>query len=214
MITEHPPAITPARERQYETIRWQIERVAGVPVRARRYPNVVGFDGAPAVVLTGSFAPWSVHEPAALSRLGNALRRYEGPVLGICAGMQLQTMFAGGVIASRARPEVGFGRIEIIDSGGLLAGLGKTAVVYKHHADEVVALPADFVVLARGPACEVEAIAAPRRGWWGTQFHPECFSEEHPDGATVLSNFFSLAGLSPRARGAESAGLAVGAGDD
>lgn len=195
VLTEHPPAISPVRERHYEDVRRQLERVAGVSVRSRRYCDVRGFDGAAAVVLSGSFAPWTAHEPAALSRFGEILRRHNGPVFGICAGMQLQTMFAGGLISPGGRPEVGFGPIEIVQTDGLLAGLGKTAVVYKHHADKVVAVPDGFDVLARSEACAVQAIAAPRQAWWGTQFHPECFDAEHPDGAYVLRNFFALAGL-------------------
>lgn len=195
VITEHPPLITPARERHYESIRRQVERLAGVSVRGRAYRDVGRFDGAAAVVLSGSFAPWAAHEPAALSRLGEILGRYSGPVFGICAGMQLQVMFAGGVIGPRTRPEVGFGPIEIVDDDGLFAGLGKAAVVYKHHADEVVAVPDGFRVLAHSEGCAVEAIAAPRQGWWGTQFHPERFDAERPAGAHVLRNFFALAGL-------------------
>ncbi|MBV8990422.1 MAG: hypothetical protein JO372_17865, partial [Solirubrobacterales bacterium] len=71
-------------------------------------------------------------------------------------------------------------------------------VAYKHHADDVVGLPEGFAVLARSERCAVEAIAAPARRWWGTQFHPESFTEAHPDGARVLRNFFALAGLDAR----------------
>lgn len=195
VITEHPPAITRVLERDYEGIRRRLERLAGVRVRSLRYTDIGDFDGADAVVLSGSFAPWAVHEAAAISRLGEDLVGFRGPVLGICAGMQLLAMFAGGAVGPRARPEVGFGPVAVVETDGLLSGLGQTATVYKHHADDVVGVPDGFMVLARSEECAVEAFSAPDRLWWGTQFHPERFDAKHPDGAGVLRNFFALAGL-------------------
>ncbi|MBV9802393.1 MAG: gamma-glutamyl-gamma-aminobutyrate hydrolase family protein [Solirubrobacterales bacterium] len=194
VLTEHPPAVTRVVERDYEDIRRRLERLAGMRVRSRCYADVGNFDGADAVVLSGSFAPWAVHDSAAITRLGEDLAGFRGPVLGICAGMQLLAMFAGGAVARRARPDVGFGPVAVVGIDGLLAGLGPTVTVYKHHADDVVAVPDEFVVLARSEDCAVEAFSAPGRLWWGTQFHPERFDAEHPDGAFVLRNFFALAG--------------------
>jgi GMP synthase-like glutamine amidotransferase len=212
VLSEHPPAITPARERHYEELRRRLETLAGMPVRSRRYDVSAELEDATAVVLSGSFEPWSVHSRGALAGLAERLARYAGPVLGICAGMQLQVMFAGGIVAPRVHPEVGFGAVEILQPGRLLDGLGPSPVVYKHHAEEVTAVPAEFTVLARSAGCPVEAIAAPRQRWWGTQFHPECFSHEHPDGARVLSNFFSLVRLRPRGAADGDAGRPVGVG--
>jgi GMP synthase-like glutamine amidotransferase len=194
VITEHLPSITKALEGHYESVRRRIEQLAGVPVRSQHYRDTGSFAAA-AVILSGSFAPWALHDPVALARLGENLERFDGPVLGICAGMQLQTVFAGGAIALREHAAVGYGSVEVLDGGDLLSGLGLSTVAYEHHAWEVVTLPDDFVVLARSDDCAVEAVRAPARGWWGTQFHPEQFSPEHPDGARVLRNFFALAGI-------------------
>jgi GMP synthase (glutamine-hydrolysing) len=196
VVTEPRPAITRALERHYEVIRERIEGLAGVPVRTQHYCDVDDFASA-AVVLSGSFAPWAQHEAGALDRLGESVQRFGGAVLGICAGMQLQTVFAGGTIGPRERPAVGFAPVEILDQADLLGGLGPTAVTYEHHSWDVVTLPEDFLVLARSEDCAVEAVRARDRPWWGTQFHPEEFSVEHPDGARVLRNFFALAGIAP-----------------
>lgn len=202
VISEHPPAITPRRERHYEELRQRLETLTGVPVRSRRYDTPAEFADASAVVLSGSFEPWSVHSRMALARLAERVERYRGPVLGICAGMQLQVMFAGGTVAPRTQPDTGFGPLEIFQDDPLLDGLGPEPIVYKHHAEDVTAVPDGFAVLARSRNCAVEAIRAPRHRWWGTQFHPECFNDEHPEGARLLANFFSLAGLcEPREAG-------------
>jgi GMP synthase-like glutamine amidotransferase len=195
VVTEHPAALTRALERHYEVIRRRIESLAGVPVRSRHYSVAGDFHDAAAIVLSGSFAPWAAHDPAALAQLRESLGQSDRPVLGICAGMQLQAIFAGGALGPRKRLEVGYAMVEVIDDRDLLDGLGPTAVVYQHHAHDVTAVPEGFVVLARSEHCAVEAIAAPERRWWGTQFHPERFTGQHPDGALVLHNFFALAGL-------------------
>ncbi len=195
VITEHPPAMTRALERHYEVIRKRLERLAGVPVRSQHYCDGGDFDGAAAVILSGSFAPWAAHDPHALARLGESVQRFDGAVLGICAGMQLQAIFAGGAIGPRVRPAVGYGRIKVLQGDDLLGGLGVTAVAYEHHGWDVVTLPDGFEVLARSEDCAVEAVRARERHWWGTQFHPERFTAQHPDGARVLRNFLALAGV-------------------
>lgn len=193
VVTEHPPAMTQGLEHDYEVIRRRIERLASVPVRSRPYCDSGHF--AAAVILSGSFAPWELHDPDALARLGENLQRFDGPVLGICAGMQLQTIFAGGAIARREHPTLGYGSVEVLEGEDLLTGLGLTAVAFEHHAWDVVSLPDGFEVLARSEDCAVEAVRARERRWWGTQFHPERFTRQHPDGARVLRNFLALAGV-------------------
>ncbi len=157
------------------------------------YVDVRAFRGAGAVVLSGSFAPWAWHDPAALARLGQRIQQFEGPVLGICAGMQLQAMFAGGAVGTAKHKVEGFGHVDILDGFDLLRGLPPRVTVYKHHSDEIVGRPEEFRVLASSTECAIEAIACPDRLWWGTQFHPEEFRSEHPAGERVLRNFFELA---------------------
>jgi len=195
VVTEHPSALTPRLETHYEQIRRRLERVAGASVLGVSYTDVDGLDDASAVVLSGSFAPWADHAPGALARLGDVVLAYDGAVLGICAGMQLQAMFAGGTVArARVKTETGFGTVDVVDHDGILRGLAPRIDVYQHHGDEIADVPEGFRVLARSATCAIEAIADPGRGWWGTQFHPEEFDGEHPAGERILRNFFELAG--------------------
>lgn len=195
MLTEHPSYLGAARAARYEEIGALLSTIAGHPVEVVQYLDVRALGGGP-VVLSGSSAPWDVHDPAALDRLGAAVLAADVPVLGICAGMQLLAEFAGGRIATMVpaeREELGFGPVEVLDASELLAGLSVRPTVYHDHRDEITLLPPDFHVLARTEACEIQAIAAPERRWWGTQFHPERFDDEHPDGRRILTNFFDLA---------------------
>jgi GMP synthase (glutamine-hydrolysing) len=196
VLTEHMSFLDTARKRRYEAIRATLAEIADRPVRSIHYPDVDRLGPGP-VVLSGSGAPWDRHDPAALERLGEAVRAAEAPVLGICAGLQLLTGFAGGRVEPMAvhgrPPERGYLPLEVLDDDGLLAGLPARATVFQDHLDEIVELPADFRVLARTAGCEFQAIAAPERSWWGTQFHPERFDPDHLDGRRVIANFFELA---------------------
>jgi GMP synthase (glutamine-hydrolysing) len=196
VVTEHPSFLDAKRARRYEEIRTILEEIAGQPVSATHYLDVDKLGPGP-VVLSGSGAPWSAHDPAQLERLGDAVQSADVPVLGICAGLQLLAQFAGGRVepmAARGQPpERGYQPLEVLDDSDLLFGLPARATVFQDHTDEVLDVPADFRVLARTDGSEIQAFAVTDRQWWGTQFHPEQFDADHPDGRRVLANFFGLA---------------------
>ena len=100
-------------------------RVSGRPVRSIHYPDVDRLGPGP-VVLSGSGAPWDRHDPAELERLGDAVRAADAPVLGICAGLQLLTGFAGGRVEPMAvhgrPPERGYLQLEVLDSAASWPG--------------------------------------------------------------------------------------------
>jgi GMP synthase (glutamine-hydrolysing) len=196
VVTEHPTYLGQRRTAGYEEIRRLLETLAARPVRSIHYLDVRRLGPGP-VVLSGSSAPWGTHDPADLERLGVAVRSANAPVLGICGGLQLLAGFAGGGVepmaASGRPPETGYLPLEVVDDRDLLAGLPVQATVFQDHRDEIIELPKGFRVLARTKACEIQAIADPVRRWWGTQFHPERFDAEHPDGRRVIENFFALA---------------------
>ena len=181
---------------RYEGVRATLERVGGRPVEVVHYLDAGGLEVAEAVVLSGSASPWETHDRAELERFQGAIASSERPVLGICAGMQLLAVAAGGEVGPMAdagrEPERGYLPLEVVDDSDLLAGLDAGTTVFQDHEWEVVVVPAGFRVLARTDGCPVQAFAAPERRWWGTQFHPELWDDEHPDGERILRNFFRL----------------------
>jgi GMP synthase (glutamine-hydrolysing) len=195
VFTERRSDLTEERARNLARLTQRLGEASGRPVAVSHYEEVDTrrLARASAVVLSGSSAPWSVRDPTELKRLGEALQAADRPVLGICAGMQLQAVFAGGLIGPSRKAERGFFPIEIFDGSDLMRGLPARAVVFQDHSDEITMLPNGFRVLAGSAECAVQAIADPRRRWWGTQFHPEESSSEHPDGERVLRTFFELA---------------------
>ena len=194
ILTERRADLTESRARNYERLRTRLAAASGTAVEPVHYEEVEPerLALADAIVLSGSSAPWSAHEPAQLARLGEAVRNAGRPLLGICAGLQLQALFAGGAIAPSAVEERGYLPVVVLDRSDLLRGLPEEIVVFHDHTDEVTVLPDCFRVLASSAACAVQAIADPERRWWGTQFHPEEFRCEHPHGERILARFFEL----------------------
>ena len=191
VVTEQREFLGADRARDYELIRQRLERVAATPVTSEHYLDIGKLDDVEALVLSGSSAPWAAHDPAMLESFGDAVRAFDGPVLGICAGMQLQAMFAGGAVGhAPATVATGFAPVEVLEEACLFRGLPPEITVYHRHTDEITTLPDEFHVVARSVSCAIEAIADPARRWFGTQFHPEEFSPEHPAGDRVLRNFF------------------------
>jgi GMP synthase (glutamine-hydrolysing) len=197
VFTERRFELTEERARNFDRLCERVAAASGESVATTHYEEVDArrLARASSIVLSGSTAPWKVRDPAELDNLGKAVRAARRPVLGICAGMQLQAVFARGAIGPSARPERGFLPIELLDRSDLLRDLPPDPIVFQDHSDEIVSLPDDFRVLAASADCAVQAVACPARRWWGTQFHPEESSPEHPAGERVLHTFFALAGL-------------------
>jgi GMP synthase (glutamine-hydrolysing) len=194
VFTERRSDMTASRARNYARLRERVSATSRSAVDVSHYEDVDPhrLARASAIVLSGSTAAWSTRDAAELEALGEAVRGAERPTFGICGGMQLLAVYAGGAIGS-SEAEHGFFPIDVHDSSDLLRGFPERAVVFQDHSDEITVLPEGFRVLASSATCAVQAFAAPARGWWGTQFHPEESDAEHPAGERVLRTFFALA---------------------
>lgn len=108
------------------------------------------------------------------------------PLLGICYGMQLLTQHFGGEVAASGEAEYGVEEIAITAESPLFHGLDDRQRVLMSHGDSVQELPDGFSVIARSERA-IAAIAAPERGIYGVQFHPEVDLSEN--GVAMLRNF-------------------------
>lgn len=143
------------------------------------------------------------------------VREAQLPMIGFCGGHQLIAEAFGAKIGYmrplRAgepdlRPayqpgqfkEWGFYPVRVTRRDPLFDGLGEQINVREFHAWEIKKLPAEFEVLAATQECPIQVIRHKTRPIYGTQFHPEHYDAEHPDGKTLLQNFFTLAGIRGR----------------
>jgi GMP synthase (glutamine-hydrolysing) len=193
VVSEHEGGLTPERAAAYGRDRERIASLTEAEVEIAHYWSLEA-STADILVLSGSTDPWALHDPGALARHYTALNAFPGPVLGICAGMQNLVRARGGTIGHAARPAYGFSTVDVVDDGDLLQGCPASIEVLQRHDDEVTSLPPELRVIASSTVCRVEAVAADDRPWWGTQFHPEAWDDDHPAGKVVLERFLRLAG--------------------
>lgn len=96
------------------------------------------------------------------------IEQHKGPMLGICAGMQvISAAFGGRIIPG---PAIGLHRIEIIAETPLL-GVPRQIEGYHLHRFGAT-LPEGFLLVAGTPSI-VEAFIHPRKPIYGIGFHPE-----------------------------------------
>lgn len=210
----------PQRRHAHMTMRMReklrFEALAGVPCVVLRYPFVgegwVDRIKPSAVLVSGAYTDWSQYEGTTLDALIEFIRRWDGPMLGLCAGHQL-IAHAFGAPTGPIRPlrpgepdprpdygpgllkELGPTQIKLVRSDPLFDGLPGVLVMEQDHYWAVKELPPFLELLATNETCPIQAFRHRERPVYGTQFHPERYSDEHPHGRQVLQNFFRAAGL-------------------
>lgn len=118
-------------------------------------------------------------------RLLDAAAARELPILGICRGMQVLAVWAGGTLTQHLPDDVGhtehspaadqFGELAVSTEAASLVRslLGATVRSHCHHHQAVVEHPG-FMISARGADGVPEAIEAPEHPFrLGVQWHPE-----------------------------------------
>lgn len=203
------------------SIAYQLEDLAGMHCHLVRYDRVdqalLDKIGATAIFSSGnSFAP-DDYDPHALESIRALIRKTELPVFRLCGGFQLIAQALGaGKVALRASDgpsddaslvttkdgrlfKFGYHPVELaVENSGhpSLAGLGNQPIFRQAHGLPVPELPYGFAKLASTAVTPIQMAVHDERPMVGTQFHPEYWTDEHPDGRTVIANFLAWPGWS------------------
>ena len=173
-----------------------------------------------AVLISGFSRSFHQYEARDLLGINNWVRATETSILGLCGGYQLIGFIFNRDLHATERlydepmrrlrlgePESsggyapgfymarGFFDVRILRPHPLFAGLGDTVNVMESHYCEVKQVPPEFEVLASSLECHIEVMGHRERPIFATAFHPEGFTETHPDGKRILENFFRIAGV-------------------
>ncbi|MCC6445000.1 MAG: gamma-glutamyl-gamma-aminobutyrate hydrolase family protein [Armatimonadetes bacterium] len=213
---EHPKAFeTPeARQRHVGSrfdIAQRLEEASGDLCYVQHYRRLSADKllrhGVKAVAISGNSTDWWDYDFDEFKELFRFIRGLTVPTIGFCGGHQLIGM-ACGAKADAMRPlnpgeedrmagyhpgmfkESGFFDVEIVRPDPLLEGFGPTVNVCESHYWEIKELPGEFLLLASTPECRVQAFRHKDRPLYGTQFHPEAYDDDHPQGRQILRNFF------------------------
>ena len=197
-------------------ISYKLQDVSGHRCLLQRYTDVdagiVDELDIAAVFISGNGAPPDRYDPADLDGLAEIIRSGRTPVFGFCGGLQ----FMGTVLGARLvrvgplgddevdphpkyepgwRKELGYEPVELIGEHPLLAGLERRPVFRHAHTSELKDAPDGFVNLARTDITELQYLAHETLPLAATQFHPENWTDEHPAGKTLITNFMRWSGL-------------------
>ena len=122
---------------------------------------------------------------------GDAIRRSEVPLLGVCLGHQGLSWIHDGKVTNA--PEVMHGRISAVlhEDSPLFAGIPREFQAVRYHSLCVEQpLPEELAPIAWTSDGVLMAVEHRRRPQWGVQFHPESICTEH--GRLLLANFRDL----------------------
>ena len=154
------------------------------------------------IVLSGQSHPWDLYSLESLAGVFDVIRNASQPILGVCGGHQQMALAFGAPVGliERLTPGEGYegakrvrGFFSVdIDGEGIFRGLPRKITVWHSHCEEVKKLPPDFRRTACSESCSIQAMAHESKPLFGVQFHPELFSEEHPEGREILARFFDL----------------------
>jgi GMP synthase (glutamine-hydrolysing) len=149
--------------------------------------------GVRAVILSGG--PNSVYDAGA-PKADASIWSGRIPVLGICYGAQLMALELGGDVLPAAKREYGPATVLVTRDDGLFTGIDREQPVWMSHGDSITRLPQGFHATAQTESTPFAGLAAPDRGLYGIQFHPEVVHT--PRGREVLRNFVTgIAGIAP-----------------
>lgn len=168
---EHPGVLRSFLEE--DGIGWTaIELDEGEPI-----PELADFDalwvmGGPMDVWDVVEHPWLITEKKAIRHWVGELKR---PFLGLCLGHQLLANAMGGTCGPQNPPEIGIMDVELTPEGEndpIFNGLAKRQKCLQWHSVAVAEPPEGASVLARSPACPIQALRVGERAW-SMQYHIE-----------------------------------------
>ncbi|MGD9048273.1 MAG: gamma-glutamyl-gamma-aminobutyrate hydrolase family protein [Anaerolineae bacterium] len=218
-------------------VKLKVEAMTGQPCLVQRYTDVTHQRlrawGIASLLISGNAVPFEAYGDGAFSDLFDIIRRASMPILGLCGGHQVIAMAHGAPVATmrRLRPgepditdlsapgclkEWGFMPVDVVNPDPIFDGLGTAPEFLEVHHCEIKDLPPGFDVLASTEDCAIQVIKQRDKPVYGTQFHPESYTESacdrrnplvnlvypdgypeaRPDGRTLLANFFRIAGVS------------------
>jgi len=157
-----------------------------------------------AIILGGQNRPWTEYPQKKLSKIYDVIQNTTKPILGICGGHQLISLAFNSTVSpirvidplklgyEGCWREEGFITIKKSYSDSrLFNDLTNDIVIYENHCDEVKSVPDNFIVIAKGDDCEIQAMEHISKSIFGVQFHPEAYSDEYQNGKVILINFFT-----------------------
>lgn len=197
-------------------ITYRLEDITGDTCLLQRYtrvsPDLVDENHIRAMFISGSGTEPDVYDPVQQEGLRNVVREAKIPIFGFCGGLQLMAETLGADLGQVGqleegeedpdpefmpgwRTETGYRPVEPLAEHPVLTGLSPSPVFRHFHGLELKTLPTNFSNYARTETTENQLAIHDTLPLAGTQFHPEYYTHEHPDGRLLIENFCRWSGI-------------------
>jgi GMP synthase (glutamine-hydrolysing) len=204
------PEAKPSEISKVKQLKRRAEELSGLRCLALHYTQLTRKDLDKPNVRAVLFTAWKpMRDEFHKSELYAMLREIDAPLIGFCGGMHQICLAWGGKVGTmrKLRPgekdpcpeytpgefkEWGPFAVKMLKRNPLFEGFGTEMVMYERHCGESKELPPDFENFASTEECKFQVVKHRQKPLYGTQFHPEVYDDEHPDGRTLLINFLKL----------------------
>jgi GMP synthase-like glutamine amidotransferase len=217
-------------------VKLKVEEITGRPCLVQRYQDITQERleelGVSALLIGGNATDWKHYDHKDLAGLKEMVCKAALPILGFCGGLQFLALAHGAKVAPMRRlkpgePDVttlsapgylkewGFMPVDVVKADPIFDGLSVRPVFLQAHNGEAKEVPPGFQVLASSKDCAIQVLRQTGKPVYGTQFHPEAYTEgpndrRHPlvnliypegypqaqvAGRELIVNFFRIAGL-------------------
>ena len=199
-------------------ITYRLEDISGRHCMLVRYdritPALLERLGVEAIFISGQGTDPSKYQAEETAAFEQIIRESGLPVFGFCGGWQFMAGCFGADLKKIVVPderkdddiitewpggrmaEFGYYPVDVIDgSHPVMAGLGDAPTFRHAHGLHIPELPDGFRTLGSTPVTPVQIAVDDKRRMVGTQFHPEYWTDEHPDGRQMIANFLDWAGV-------------------
>lgn len=200
-------------------ITYRLEDLSGQHCMLVRYdrvtPELFARLGVTALFISGNGTDLDRYDASDLEPLAEIVRQAAVPAFGFCGGFQFIASALGSpvvpldaALADRVEHderlrvskagapfEFGYHSIDVTAGHELLDGCHHEPVFRHAHGLHVPQVPEGFAVHASTGATPVQLAIDEDRRIVGTQFHPEYWTDEHPDGRTLIANFMKWTGI-------------------
>lgn len=196
-------------------ISYRLEDLSSMPCLLVRWdhitPELLNKVDAKAIFISGNGSDPSLYDTNDLEPLYDIIRNSGLPIFGFCGGFQCLSQALGAEMKLldidpaaeetdilKKWPngyfgEVGYNPIELLGDHLVLKDLGDAPIFRHAHGLHIPEPPAGFETLARTEVTPVQLAVNDERLIVGTQFHPEYWTDDHPAGKTLITNFLQWA---------------------
>ena len=197
-------------------IKYRLEDISGEPCLIVRYnhmsPYLIKKFDVKAILISGNSANPPDYDPAEQEGLRAVFQEKAVPTFGFCGGFEVMAETYGARVekigpipdgeedpfpdyAAGMKKEFGYMPINVLEPHPFLEGLGKAPIMREAHSWEIKDVPAEFKLYGSTEISPVQIVIHESLPIIGTQFHPEYYTDEHPDGKRMIENFFRVAGI-------------------